>query len=124
MIKYICPSELRKEWPKIREGLEVVRSKGHFDWLPEDVYCDCFEQRAMVWLVGDGFMVLQPQGNTMHIWAAYSKNHQDVIDGLQHVKEIAKQGNLEKLTFSSVRKGWEKSARQLGFKPSTWEIKL
>lgn len=69
-------------------------------------------------------MVLQPQGNTMHIWAAYSPNHQDVLDGLEHAKSIAKQGNCKNLTFSSVRKGWEKSARKLGFNPFTWEVKL
>lgn len=124
MIKYIQPNELREVWSTVREGLETVRSKGHLDWLPEDVYCDCFEQRAMLWLVGEGFMILQPQGKTLHIWAAYSSNHQDVLDGLEHAKNMAKQGGCRNLTFTSVRKGWDKSARKLGFTPSTWEIKV
>ncbi len=124
MIKYIAPNELRTVWDEVRKGLEAIRAKGHTEWLPEDIYCDCYEQRAMLWLVGQGFMVLQPNGKELHIWAAYSSNHQDVLDGLEAVKEMAKKGGCNKLTFSSVRKGWEKSARILGFTPKVWELQL
>jgi hypothetical protein len=124
MIKYIAPNELRTVWDEVRTGLEAVRAKGHSEWLPEDIYCDCFEQRAMLWMVGQGFMVLQPNGKELHIWAAYSSNHQDVLDGLEHAKAIAKQGGCDKLTFSSVRRGWEKSARLLGFKPKVWSLEI
>lgn len=130
-VKYIPKEQLRYYWDFVKSGLEKVRSKGHNDWISEDVYCDCFEQRAMLWLVekdnvGVGFMVLQPLGKTMHLWAAWldSNNPQDLEDGLIHAQNIAKQGGCEKLTFSSVRKGWERRARQLGFNPSTWEIKV
>lgn len=130
-VKYIPKEQLRYYWDFVKSGLEKVRIKGHNDWISEDVYCDCFEQRAMLWLVekdnvGVGFMVLQPLGKTMHLWAAWldSNNPQDLEDGLIHAQNIAKQGGCEKLTFSSVRKGWERRARQLGFNPSTWEIKV
>lgn len=130
-VKYIPKDQLRYYWDFVRNGLEKVRGKGHSDWITEDIYCDCHEQRAMLWLVekdnvGIGFMVLQPLGKTMHLWAAWldSDNPQDLEDGLVHARNIAKQGGCEKLTFSSVRKGWERRARQLGFNPSTWEIKV
>jgi hypothetical protein len=129
-VQYIPKEQLREYWDFAKQGLEKVRSKGHQDWIVEDIYCDCFEQRAMLWLVetddSRGFMVLQPMGKTMHLWAAWldSNNPKDLEDGLVHAINIAKQGGCEKLTFSSVRKGWERRARQLGFNPSTWEIKV
>lgn len=130
-VKYIPKEQLRHYWDFVKYGLEKVRGKGHIDWIVEDVYCDCFEQRSMLWLVerdgvGVGFMVMQPLGKTMHLWAAWleSNNPDDLADGLIHAQSIARQGGCEKLTFSSVRKGWDRRAKQLGFSPSTWEIKV
>jgi hypothetical protein len=130
-VKYIPKDQLRYYWNFVKNGLEKVRAKGHQDWIVEDIYCDCFEQRSMLWLIekddyGIGFMVMQPMGKVMHLWAAWldSSNPDDLTEGLVHAINIAKQGNCEKLTFSSVRKGWERKARQLGFTPSTWEIKV
>lgn len=130
-VKYIPKEQLRYYWEFVKNGLEKVRNKGHQEWIVEDIYCDCHEQRSMLWLVekdnvGVGFMVLQPLGKTMHLWAAWldSNNPEDLKAGLVHAQNIAKQGGCEKLTFSSVRKGWERRARQLGFNPSTWEIKV
>ena len=124
--KYIPPLELRQNWSWVREGLEKVRSKGHSAWLPEDIYCDCFEQRSMLWVCNNGFMVLQPNGTEMHIWAAWldSNNPDDLAKGLEAAKNIAKQGNCTKITFSSVRKGWEVKARELGYRPRVWELDI
>jgi hypothetical protein len=129
-VQFVHREQLRYYWDFVKQGLEKVRAKGHTDWIVEDIYCDCFEQRAMLWLVetdvSHGFMVLQPIGKTMHLWAAWldSDNPKDLEDGLTHAINIARQGGCEKLTFSSVRKGWGRRARQLGFTPSTWEIKV
>lgn len=130
-VRYIPSNQLRNHWNFVKQGLEKVRSKGHQNWIVEDIYCDCFEQRAMLWLIEKdndevGFMVMQPMGNVLHLWAAWldSDNPKDLEEGLTHAVNIAKQGGCEKLTFSSVRKGWERRARQLGFNPSTWEIKV
>ena len=129
--RYIYPNQLRDVWEFVKHGLEKVRAKGHDDWIVEDIYCDCFTQRSMLFVVDNdgldyGFMVLQPIGKTMHIWAAYldSHNEKDLNLGLNHIKEIAKQGGCKKVTFTSVRKGWERHAKKLGWKPSTWEITL
>ena len=130
-IRYIPKDQLRVHWEFVKHGLEKVRSKGHDEWLVEDIYCDCFEQRSMLWIVSKenkdvGFLVLQPVGKNLHLWAAWldSNNPQDLADGLTHAINIARQGNSERLTFASVRKGWERRARQLGFSPHTWEIKV
>jgi hypothetical protein len=42
----------------------------------------------------------------------------------KEIQEIARQGGKSKVTFTSERRGWERKARELGFKPSTWEYKL
>jgi len=75
ILHYIPKDQLRQHWEYIRHGLEIVRSKGHTDYIAEDVYCDCFEQRSMLFMgIVDnkpvGFVVLQPIGNRLHVWAA------------------------------------------------------
>ena len=129
IVKYISKDELRSHWSWIKEGLEKVRARGHDQWIVEDIYCDCFEQRSMLWIgyrddKPVGFMVLQPLGSNLHVWVAYLTTHQDLLDGFEQIKEIAKRGNLKKVTFTSVRKGWEKKAKLMGFMPTTWEISI
>ncbi len=43
ILHYIPKDNLRQHWEYIRHGLEIVRSKGHTEYIPEDVYCDCYE---------------------------------------------------------------------------------
>ncbi len=131
ILHYIPKDQLRTHWQFIKHGLEIVRSKGHPEWLAEDVYCDCYEQRSMVFLAITnnqpyGFVVLQPMGNTIHIWAAWSSLNDDLLltQAFQEIQAIAKQGSKKRITFTSQRRGWDKKALQMGFKPSTWEFTL
>ena len=131
ILHYIPKDQLRQHWDYIKHGLEIVRSKGHPEWLAEDVYCDCYEQRSMVFLAITnnqpyGFVVLQPMGNTIHIWAAWSSLNDDLLltQAFQEIQAIAKQGSKTRITFTSQRRGWDKKALQMGFKPSTWEFTL
>jgi hypothetical protein len=131
ILHYIPKDNLRQHWEYIRHGLEIVRSKGHTDYIPEDVYCDCYEQRSMLFVgIIDnkpvGFVVLQPIGNRLHVWAAWSLINDDTLfmQAFQEIQQIAKQGGKTKVTFNSERRGWERKARQMGFKPQTWEYTL
>ena len=131
ILHYIPKDQLRQHWEYIRHGLEIVRSKGHTEYIPEDVYCDCFEQRSMLFMgIVDnkpvGFVVLQPIGNRLHVWAAWSLINDDTLfmQAFQEIQQIAKQGGKTKVTFNSERRGWERKARQMGFKPQTWEYTL
>ena len=131
ILHYIPKDNLRQHWEYIRHGLEIVRSKGHTDYIAEDVYCDCYEQRSML-LMGIidnkpvGFVVLQPIGNRLHVWAAWSLINDETLftQAFQEIQQIAKQGGKTKVTFNSERRGWERKARQMGFKPQTWEYTL
>ena len=131
ILHYIPKDQLRTHWEFIKHGLEIVRSKGNPEWLAEDVYCDCYEQRSMVFIaITDnkpyGFVVLQPIGDTLHIWATWSTLNDQTLfyQAWQEIQQIAKQGGKSRVTFSSQRKGWERKARSLGFKPQTWEFTL
>jgi hypothetical protein len=131
ILHYIPNHELRQHWDFVKHGLEIVRSKGHPHWIVEDVYCDCYENRSMLFLALKdkqpyGFVVLQPVGQAMHVWAAWSTiNDATLLQmALQEIQLIAKQGDKTKITFTSQRRGWDKKALQLGFKPSTWEFTL
>ena len=131
ILHYIPKDQLRQHWEYIRHGLEIVRSKGHTDYIAEDVYCDCYEQRSMLFMgIIDnkpvGFVVLQPIGNRLHVWAAWSLINDEALfmQAFQEIQQIARQGGKTKVTFNSERRGWERKARQMGFKPQTWEYTL
>jgi hypothetical protein len=122
-VQYIKPDELRKVWQYIKPGLEVVLKKSPEAWIPEDIYSDCFNQRSMLWaFVEDntvvGFVVLQPMGDNLHIWVAYGKGDFDA--GMDHVLRIARDGGAKTISFDSWRKGWDKKAKALGFRPRKW----
>ena len=122
-VQYIKPDELRKVWQYIKPGLEVILQKSPEAWIPEDIYSDCFNQRSMLWaFVEDntvvGFVVLQPMGDNLHIWCAYGKGDFDA--GLDHVLRIARDGGARTISFDSWRKGWDRKAKALGFRPRKW----
>lgn len=123
--RYIPKEELRQWWPWLKKGFEVVLKKTPESWIPEDIYCDCYENRSMLWVTlvdnkAVGFFVLQPSGTNVHIWVAYLEDPRYLKEGFEHIKGIARNGNCETLTFSSFRKGWERRALELGFKTRTW----
>jgi hypothetical protein len=138
ILHYIPKDQLRQHWDYVKHGLELVRAKGHTQWIVEDVYCDCYENRSMLF-IGQrnidistnaselvGFVVLQPMGDTLHVWATWSTINDNTLfqQAWKEIQAIAKQGGKSRVTFSSQRKGWERKARLMGFIPQTWEYKL
>jgi len=126
-IKYITPQELREWWPSIKPGLENVKAKSPENWIVEDVYCDCFIKKSMIWALLDegkiiGYWLLQLNGQELHVWAGWAleNRHDNLEIGLKYIKDIARQGNAKYITFSSHRRGWDKRAKTLGFRPRLW----
>lgn len=123
--RYIQPLELRGWWAWIRPGLDHIKSKSTEAWIPEDVYTDCFEKRSMLWVFVKenrpvSFAVLQPAGNRLHVWCAYATEEDVAEASLAHIENIARQGNATELSFDSNRRGWERHAKKMGFRPRTW----
>ena len=122
-VQYIKQDELRGVWQYIKPGLEVILKKSPESWIPEDIYSDCFTGRSLLWVFVEdnsvvGFVVLQPIGDNLHIWCAYGKG--DSRAGLDHVLGIARSGGAKTISFDSWRKGWDKKAKALGFRPRKW----
>lgn len=121
-VEYIKPEHLRKIWPFVRNGLEVILTKSPESWIPEDIYSDCFTGKSMLWVFVEdqpcGFVVLQPIGDNLHIWCAYGRG--DFDSGLDHVLRIAKEGGAKTISFDSWRRGWNHRAQELGFRPRRW----
>lgn len=125
--KHIPVDELRKWWPSIRAGLDKIKGRSPENWIPEDVYTDCWNQKAMLWVVLKnnhfyGFFILQPMGEELHVWAAWTleNDYQVVQKGLQFIKNMARDANVKYLTFSSHRPGWNRRAKAYGFRPRKW----
>jgi len=125
--KYIDPQELRNWWAAVKPGLEKIKSKSPENWIIEDVYTDCFNQRSLLFVLIEnnhysGFFILQPMGETLHLWAAYSlENSYDVVENaLKYIKGMAAEAKVKYITFSSHRRGWAKRAADYGFRPKQW----
>jgi hypothetical protein len=125
--RYIAPQELRQWWASVKTGLEKIKSRSPENWIIEDVYTDCFNQKSLLFVLIEnnhfkGFFILQPQGETMHLWAAYSlENSYDVVENaLKYIKGMAAEAKVKYITFSSHRRGWAKRAADYGFRPKQW----
>jgi hypothetical protein len=131
ILHYIPNHELRQHWDFVKNGLEIVRSKADSSWIVEDVYCDCYENRSMLFLIITnktlyGFVVLQPNNQAMHVWVTWMNiNDNKLLEQIfEEAKVISKQNGKSTITFTSQRKGWERKAKQMGFTPLTWEFKI
>jgi hypothetical protein len=131
ILHYIPKDQLRTHWEFIKHGLQIAINKCSPEWIIEDVYCDCYENRSMAFLALKdnkpyGFTILQPIGNSLHIWVSWSSINDEELqnEAMKEIQVIAKQGGKTKVTFTSPRRAWDKRAIQMGFKPSTWEYIL
>ena len=127
ILQYIPPSNLRQVWSQIKPSLEDMAKRS--TWIVEDAYCDLKEGRANLYLTIEdkyftGYIITQTLGDKLHIWAAYNNKNDVLVDGLEAVKELAKEQGLSEITFISPRKGWDRIAPKIGFKPSQWVYKL
>ena len=123
-LKYVSPQELKQVWQQVKPSLNDMAIQSN-EWIVEDAYCDIREGRAQLYLAMQdnyfvGYVILQVFGSTLHIWAAYGNNVLE--DGLKEIIDLAHQMNAKEITFSSYRKGFEKVAPKLGFKPYTWRF--
>lgn len=124
-VKYINPTELKFVWPWVKEKLSIVQKKSPESWIQEEIFCNCFNQNSMLW-VGYLFnkpacmFILKPMGDTVGISIAWSESEPVANEALKHIEGIARNGNARYLEFRTQRKGWEKRARQMGFRPRAW----
>lgn len=136
-LEWIKPAQLRKYWPIIKEGVQIIE-KSTDAWIAEDIYM-AIKTGSCNLHVGTldgkyiGFIIIQQQENygvtSLHIWAGYSTAQKfDILElASEQFKEWGASINAEKITFSSTRPGWAKQAKKIGFEASpliTYEMKL
>jgi hypothetical protein len=115
--------ELPAIWPRIRPALEkIIARHGSDGWLPEDVYAIVCAGNATLYVNdGDwiGFCVLQVMPSytqkRLHVWLLHLESDPEPFMG--RLKQVARNCGASKITFSTARKGWERRAARLGFRP-------
>ena len=129
--EFVTPelSDIRMEWERVRPGIEkILADSPHLKFLPEDVYSECVNDRALLFTSPAGFVVLTTEsdpftrGRTLLIWLAYmyvqSMNSwldhvewfEDIARGLK-CKFIEMRSTLPKMEAYALRTGWDLDTR-------------
>lgn len=116
-IVLIPPADLRRVWPKVREGLDLMPAE---DWIPEDVF-HLIKSGDSALYVGHnesgyaGFFVLRRlvgefDGSVaLHCWLAHNVGDADVFAAAEsYIRDVARNMGAVRITFGSPRKGWGK----------------
>lgn len=124
-IKTIQPEELKFYWPEIKNGLErVLQKTPTATWIPEEVFSAIFTKRAVcvIGFINDeidwGFVGLPLQDRVFFVWTGWSNIN--TSQGFRAIDDVAKQLGCHRIKFETDRRGWERVAKQYGYKPSTW----
>lgn len=128
MLRIVHPHEIKQSWGFVRPGLEHILRKSPEGWIPEDVYAAVAHNKANLWLAIDndvavGFVVGYINGDVFHVWCAWGQLNGNLKRYFSELEEIAR-GQCKRITFDTWRPGWDKVARELGFKPRTWAKEL
>jgi hypothetical protein len=128
MYRIVEPHELRQTWGFVRNGLETILSKSPEPWIPEDVYVALMNNRANLWLAIEndkaiGFVVGYINQDNFHVWCAWGDLSGNLKQWFSELEDIART-QCTRITFDSWRPGWNRVAKELGFKPRSWAKEL
>ena len=72
-------ASIRNEWDWVKPGIEqILNESPQFAYRPEDVYAECINNKAHLWVTDDGFVVTTTEvdelreENFLYIWLAWS----------------------------------------------------
>lgn len=128
MYRIVEPHELRQTWGFVRNGLETILRKSPEPWIPEDVYVALMNNRANLWLAIEndkaiGFVVGYINQDNFHVWCAWGDVSGNLKQWFSELEDIART-QCTRITFDSWRPGWNRVAKELGFKPRSWAKEL
>lgn len=124
----IQPQFVGQVWHKVLPGIKALLRKCPDDFTEYDVYWYLRESKASLFLLGDGFMVLEvatepfTQKRTLCVWLLYwlqAEENQELI--YQTLDALAVRAQCSRIHFKSPRLGWMKKARGFKQKLITWE---
>lgn len=114
---------IRVVWPFVRDGLERLAEKVPVDWRPEDVYAECVNGTAFLYLPAgpdpDGFIIFKP--TTRHysgqrellVWIVWGRGQRLLETYNDDVEALARVQGFDAITFWSPRPGLEKVPERL-----------
>lgn len=118
------PNDFRSAWDYFKQNLLNILTKGEESWIPEDIFLEVMTGRSAAFLVEadgavSGGMVTTARGETLHVWVLWdtSGHLQDIFE---EVRQMAKAAGFRYGSFETRRRGWDKVAPKLGFRPRTW----
>ena len=130
-VRQIHPYQLAEVWPQVLPGLQRLIRKCPDDFTAEHVFWRLMNDRASLFLLGDGFMVLEVDTDpfcgrrTLCVWLLYwlkAEQQQDFI--YRELDRLALAANCCRIHFKSPRLGWLKKAKGFKQKLITWERTL
>ena len=123
-LRYVQPKDIKYWWGTVKPGVECVLKKDKSGELPEDVYVSLKSGEAQLFTgmldgVYHGFVICMKQKEALFIWMCYAPTAG--VTDLFHpnLRELAREGGMTKLRFSSARNGWERLGADYGFKKKT-----
>lgn len=127
-LKYIEPKAVGQVWNQVLPQLEALLRICPDDFTSHDVYWYLRENKASLFLLPEGFMVVEiatepfRQNKTLCIWLMYWKQAEANQDWLlQQCEAMAKHHDCVRIHFKSPRMGWMKKAKGFKLKMITWE---
>ena len=73
-------ASIRNEWDWVKPGIEeILNESPQFAYRPEDVYADCINGKAQLWVTEEGFVVTTAEYDSTReetycfVWLAWAK---------------------------------------------------
>jgi len=109
--------DLKRDWPMVRKGLEVICARQQCDFIPEDIYHMIKSGRGSLYVNGerDSFMVLRKitHGRTgeegAEMVVTFCAVGRDSVELIAEIEEIARAAGCTYLEMDSQRRGFART---------------
>lgn len=108
--------DLDKHWEQVRKGLDAIRERHHEPWHPSDVYKSIVEGHSFLFMLDDGFVILQRHVNfgvtELFVWILYAPHAFESEDSAAtqtlwtELETMARKIGARQIVMRSRRKGW------------------
>ena len=123
------PADIRQHWEVVKSGIvEILLENPTLTFIPEDVYSECVNERAFLYMSSVGFLILTievdqfTKDKTLLLWIAYTYNkgghewlaHEEWFDNLAKqagCKYLEARSRVPEMESYTKKIGWELDTR-------------
>jgi len=123
------PADIRQHWEVVKSGIvEILLENPTLTFIPEDVYSECVNERAFLYMSPVGFLILTVEvdqftkDKTLLLWIAYTYNkgghewlaHEEWFDNLAKqagCKYLEARSRVPEMESYTKKIGWELDTR-------------